>query len=418
MVVIVGGGITGLALAHELARRDVEFLLFEADTEPGGVMRSRVVGRHVLDLGPQRTRLTSAVAALVDELGLRDQLLTASDLPLYVYRDGRLRQVPFSVGAALRTDLFTWPEKLRILMEPLTGAVRPDETVAGCLTRKFGRAAYVHMLGPLYGGLYASDPADMIVGQSLGRALAQFGLTGRSILAGLASRARKRAAPPPACSFREGMQALPRALAAAHADRIRFGSPVVELRRDGAGYRFRVEGDVVVSADRVVLTTPAPAAAGLLRDVAPEVADRLDRLQYNPLAVVHLESDCGIAGFGYQASLEERLATRGVTFNASIFGRKGLYTAYLGGATHPAVVDWPDDRIAETAAAEFRLVTGCAATPIHVHRVRMPAWDRSWSALNGMRLPDGLVLAASYESRAGIEGRLARARQVAEMLAG
>jgi oxygen-dependent protoporphyrinogen oxidase len=192
MIAIVGAGITGLTLAHELARRDIEFLVLDAAYEPGGVMRSIVVDDSVLELGPQRTRLTPHLEALVDELDLRDELITAPpDLPLQVYRAGRLRRVPFSLGAALRTDLISWPGKLRILLEPLTGNARPDETVASFLTRKFGREAYLTMLGPLYGGLYASDPKDMLMRHSLSRALAEFGIEG-SILRALARRSRTR----------------------------------------------------------------------------------------------------------------------------------------------------------------------------------------------------------------------------------
>jgi len=416
LIAIVGGGITGLVLGHELSRRGAEFVILEASAEPGGVMRSRVVDGRVLDFGPQRTRLTASVQRLVDELGLRQQLLTAPELPLYVYRNGRLRVVPFSVGAAMRTDLFTLPEKLRILAEPLTGPARSDESVASFLTRKFGRAAYTHMLGPLYGGLYASDPADMLMSLTLSRALEQFAIGDGSILLRLARMAGRRT-PPPACSFQGGMQELPRALARAHADRVHLDTAVRAIEGAGHGFRVVTQTDVW-EADQVVVTVPATAAAGILRDGFPEVAGVLARLHYNPLAVAHLDSGCDIAGFGYQVSFAERLETRGVTFNASIFGRKRLFTAYLGGAAHPDVVEWPDDRIGETAAREFELATGYAASPISVHRVRMPAWDRSWVALDSLRLPPGLTLAASYESRAGIEGRIARATAVARQLTG
>lgn len=415
MIGIVGGGITGLVLAHELARAGREFVLLEAGEEPGGVIRSRIVAGRVVDFGPQRTRLTAAVGRLIDEVGLRPRLRTAPELPLYVYRDGRLRRVPFSLGDAARTDLFTLREKLRILAEPLTGGPRPGETVAAFLTRKFGRAAYLHMLGPLYGGLYASDPADMLVSRSLGRVLEHFGLDRGSILLCLARQAVRSRTPPPACSFDGGMQELPLALAAAHADRIRLRTRVRAVEPEGDGFRLTGD-DGAWSVRRVVLTVPAPAAAAILGGAFPAAAAALSRLRYNPLAVVHLDSACDLEGFGYQVSFGERLETRGVTFNASMFGRERLYTAYLGGATHPELVEWPDERIGEVAAREFRLATGFDAEPLGVHRVRMPAWDRSWTALDDVALPPGITLAASYESRAGIEGRIARAKQVARDL--
>ncbi len=417
MVVIIGAGITGLVLAHELARRGEPFVVLEARSEPGGVIRTVQVGGRLYEVGPQRTRLVPPVRALVRELCLEDELLTAPEgLPLLVYRSGRLREVPFSIGAAIRTDLIGLPGKLRILFEPLTGGERRDETVGDFLIRKFGREAYEAMLGPLYGGLYASDPKDMLMRWTLSQALATFGVEG-SILVSLARRAMGgRREPVPACSFRSGMRALPDTLYRAHADRVRLGTAARALRRDGGRYVVETDaGDVV--GDDVVLTVPADAAAALLGGLAPDASDRLARLTYNPLAVVYLDAEVDRPAMGYQVAFGERLETRGVTFNAHLFGRPGVYTAYLGGAKNPRLVDLPDDRLGDLAAAEFETVTGRPARPMHVERVRMPAWDRSWTALEGLELPAGIHVAANWESRAGVPGRIARAQALARELA-
>lgn len=417
MIAIVGAGITGLTLAHELARRGRDFVILEAAQEPGGVMRSFVVQGHLLEPGPQRTRLTSQFGALVDELGLRDELITAPPgLPLYVFRDGKLRKVPFSLRDAFATNLISWPGKARVLLEPLMRGSKGDESVADFLVRKFGREAYANMLGPLYGGLYASDPKDMLMRHTLSRALAEFGIEG-SILMALARRSSKRGGAVPACSFRGGMRVLTDALYTVHRDHVRLGTPILGIERRGSGYALETRSGAI-DCEELVLTTPADVSAGLLREVAPEAADRLERLNYNPLAVTHLLADCPIQGMGFQVAFGERLETRGVTFNASMFGRTGVYTVYLGGAKNPGFAKLPDVRIGAVAAAEFEAVTGCAAEVLNVGRVRMPAWDRSWDALVGLTLPPRIHLAANYESRAGVPGRLARARQLADQLAG
>jgi oxygen-dependent protoporphyrinogen oxidase len=131
MIVIIGGGISGLALAHHLAARNKTFVLLEATARPGGVIHSGRVDGHLLEWGPQRGRMTGEFAALVDELSLRERLITApADLPLYVYRNGRLRRVPFSAAAFLTSDIMSTTGKLRVLLEPFTAAARDDESVA------------------------------------------------------------------------------------------------------------------------------------------------------------------------------------------------------------------------------------------------------------------------------------------------
>lgn len=416
MIVIVGGGISGLALAHQLHARDRPFLLLEASDRVGGVMRSGRVDGHLLEWGPQRGRMTREFATLVDELELGGELIRApADLPLYVYRNGGLRRVPFSIGAFIASDILSWSGKLRLLLEPFTAGPRDDEAVAELFIRKIGREAYENLAGPLYGGLYASDPQQMVVGLSLRHVLREFNV-GRSMMVPLLRRGGS-IAPPDACSFREGMETLPRALYERHRSSIRLNAPVTAVARAGAGYVVSTAAERI-EAERVVLTSPAGAASRLLHDVAPDAAARIATLNYNPLTVVHLYAETSLHGLGYQVSLAEPLITRGVTWNDSLFGRKGVYTVYLGGAKNPWVADEPAERAGEIAVEEFRIATGYDARVLAVEQERMPAWDRSWSALSTLALPDGVHIHANWESRPGIPGRLIMARRLADRLGG
>ncbi|MFT4948770.1 MAG: oxygen-dependent protoporphyrinogen oxidase, partial [Natronomonas sp.] len=160
-VVTVGAGITGLALTHFLAERGVDTVALEARETAGGVIQSRPVDGTVAEVGPQRMRATPGVRELLDAAGVGDDLVTAGNGSLFVYADGQLRAAPTSLDAFLRTDLLSWPAKLRLLAEPLTRPGVDQETVADTFTRKFGRQAYERFIGPLYGGLYGSDPAEM-----------------------------------------------------------------------------------------------------------------------------------------------------------------------------------------------------------------------------------------------------------------
>lgn len=415
-VAIVGAGVTGLALGYELSASGIDHRILEGDARAGGVIRSARVQGRVLDQGPQRTRLTPAIGDLLDRLELRGRAITAPPgLPLFVYRSGRLRRVPFAAKDFLRSDIAPLSARARLLLEPFTAGADAEESVADYFIRKLGREIYENLAGPLYGGLYASDPADMIVGLSLGRVLRELRV-GRSLVLHFLRRGGA-VNPPPALSFQEGMEELPRALHRAEAANVSLGAPVRRMERQGGRWLLEHEGGALL-ADRVVITTPAGAAARLLLDAAPRVAAALDRLTYNPLAVVHLLAETDLRGLGFQVSLAERLVTRGVTFNDSLFARPGLYTAYLGGARAPEVVGWKDAEIAEAALRDFRLITGFEGTAISVRREEMPAWDASWRALEGVSPPSGVHLAANWESRPGLPGRLGQARAIAAELAG
>lgn len=411
---IVGAGITGLALTHHLAERGVESVTLEAGAEPGGVIRSARVDGIVLERGPQRMRLTPGVADLVAAAGLEDELLEAGELPLFVYADGDLGEVPFDRRTFLRTDLLSPRAKARLLAEPLTRAGRGDESIERVFRRKFGDEAYRNLFGPLYGGIYGSDPAEMPARHALSDLLEaeRFSLL-RAILRRVGGG---REYPP--VSFEAGLQALPERLAELHGGRVRLETPATGIEGTDDGFRL-VTADGSERVDQVVVTAPAPAAADLLEDVAAG-ADALAELTYNPLGLVYLRADLAREGLGYQVGFGEGLHTLGVSWNASMFDRDGLYTAFLGGMHEPALLERDDGALGELAAGEFEAVTGASASVLEVHRLQrgFPAWDRSWDALERVELPDGLHLATNYAGRMGIPSRVREAASLAETLAG
>ena len=416
MIGIVGGGISGLVLAHELRRLGVDVTVWEAESVPGGVMRSQLHGDLVLELGPQRARLSGPFWQLVESVGLTEELVTApTDLPLYVYHRARLRRAPLSFSQAVTTDLLPWWAKARVLAEPFTTGPRAGERVGPFLRRKFGRAAYRALLGPLYGGLYASDPDRMPVKHALQRTLEELGVR-RSILWRM-FRGAGQAAEATLCSFREGLGSLPLAIAGKLEGSVRLEAPVRMLQRSADGWDVTVDGAGVVRADAVVLACPSDAAAGLLGGTCPEEASRLSALRYNPLALVYLKSETKLRGLGYQVAFGESLETRGVTWNDSLFVRPGLYTAYLGGMKNPELPDWDDGRIAEIARKEFEVATGYRAEALHVSRTRIPAWDETWDALEGLEWPTDLHICSNYTARPGILGRITEAKRLAANLA-
>jgi oxygen-dependent protoporphyrinogen oxidase len=289
-VAVVGGGVSGLVSTHELRERGYDAVCFEANEDPGGVVRTVERGGRVLNLGPQRLRLTQPVEELVDQLGLRDEVREGDDdLPLYVYRDGALRVAPLSVREAVTTDLLSWRAKARVLAEPLMRPPRDGETVEGFLSRRFGDEAARRFLCPLYSGLYGTPADEMPVEHSLARALENAGV-GRSVLVWAVKKLLRGRGTPPVFTFEDGLGRLTEALYEANSGSVRLGERVVGVSGDGDGDGYEVTGEAAtVRADHVVVTTPAGTAADLLDGVAPS-ADALRRLSYNRIGVVHLES--------------------------------------------------------------------------------------------------------------------------------
>ena len=118
-VIVVGGGIAGLAAAYELHREQIRFVLLEAAGRTGGVIFSEPVDGFTIDGGPDSLLIQKPGGIrLAEELGLGPRLVVTK-LPriAYIQRDGRLYPLPAASvmgiptewGPLVRTPLFSWP---------------------------------------------------------------------------------------------------------------------------------------------------------------------------------------------------------------------------------------------------------------------------------------------------------------------
>ncbi len=430
MIGIVGAGISGLALGIELRARGIPFRILEAGERPGGVVRSLRVAGHVLELGPQRVRPVPELLRHLERVpgwGGGGEGAEPTRRPMdraggdgdvvWIARHGRLHPIPKGLREGWGSGLLSLAGKLRLALEPFVPGDAHDavRSSAEYLRRRAGDEAYRAILGPLFGGLYGSDPEEMDAERALLPALHEMGAD-RSLLVGMLTRAGSRrgllAAPPVVPPG--GMEALPRAMAAALEDALTLGVPVERLERGPSrGARWRlVTSRGGLEVDTVVLTTPPDTAAALLVPVAPAAAALLGGLRMNRIVLVHLALDPLPPGLGFQVAYDERSALRGMTFAGNLVGHASTAVAYLGET--PGAGD--DGELAELAAAEATRWTGSDAVPLHLSRTRMPAWDRSFRALDSLRVPPGIHLHANYVGRPGIVGRAREAGRLAELL--
>ena len=409
MIGIVGGGVSGLFLGHELMRYGMDVTIWESTNRLGGVVWSGDHQGLVLEKGPQRMRMTSEIRGLIEEVGLEEEVVTSSkNLSLLVYARGKLRKAPLTTRQFFSSDLLPFSSKLRFLGEILTSGVKENETVGNFFRRKFGLIAFESFLGPLYGGLYGSDPDRMLVESSLEENLVEAGI-GRSIVLGALGRIGVRDNSPP-CSFQNGLEALPNALGKRLGESIHLNSSVQTIERSKRKWRVILDDGNESSVDAVVLACPAEQAGGIVKGEFPQLANVWQQMHYNELALCHMQSEGVMEGLGYQVGFGEALETRGVTFNHSMFGRKGLYTAFLGGMRNPLLVDLSDEEISSIATSEFQQVTGLEARSLEVSRTKIPAWDLSWKGYRKARLPEGLFVCSNFSGRPGIQGRFQQAK--------
>ncbi len=304
-VVVIGGGIAGLAAAHHLAdRRDVQVTLCEAGSHPGGKIRTEDFAGVVLDLGPDAflARRPEALQ-LCRELGLEDELVPPATSAAYVWCRGRLRRlpeglvlgVPTDLGALARSRVLSPLGLARVALEPLVPGRRlaGDEALGAVVRRRLGDEAHRTLVDPLVGGINAGD-TDRLSMEMTAPLLAAAARARRSLVGG----ARRAAVPgrrgpggPAFLTLAGGLSRLIEALVTrltAAGVEVRTGAPVDALEPSGdGGYRLRLASGAL-EADAVVVATPAWVAGRLLAPHAPEAAATLAAVDYASVALVAL----------------------------------------------------------------------------------------------------------------------------------
>ncbi|MFI5809031.1 protoporphyrinogen oxidase [Streptomyces sp. NPDC051561] len=297
-VIVIGGGISGLAAAWEMRGR-AQVTVLEAGARVGGKLRTGSLAGIPVDEGAESLMaLRPEAVRLAEEVGLGDALRDPAPAPVTLWTGDALRPLPAGhvlgippdPSALAGTGLLS-PEGLARLAQEEALTARPvdtDLTVADHLVPRIGQEAVDRLVEPLLGGIYAGR-TDQLSLRSAMPGIAAIAATGDSLLATLRRRAQARAAHPgprPVVvrGIAGGTGRLPLAVAAASGARVLTRSTALAVER-APGNRWRVhavtgQGPLTLDADAIVLALPAPAAASLLRPHSPAAHAELTAVRY------------------------------------------------------------------------------------------------------------------------------------------
>jgi oxygen-dependent protoporphyrinogen oxidase len=447
-VVVVGGGVTGLAAVHALGTSGAHVDLFDAEPRLGGQIRTERVGGYLLESGPD-TLVSAKPGAreLCRRIGLGDELFAvrSSQPPFELVWGGRLHPLPdgFALAAParlrplLRTPLLSWRGKLRMCFEtivpPKHGA--DDETVRAFVERRLGREAYERIAEPIFGGLFLADAGRMSATWAAPR-LVELERRHGSVVRGLRRAAPPRAPAAPFEALERGMASIVERLCERLGSaRVHAGRRVDSLRFDAASGRWLVQpsGAEPVAADAVILACPAWASARLVRDVEPGLARELASIEYASCATVHLAYPRASvrrppAGHGFFVPRAAGLPLLACTdVGAKFPGRAPrdvlLLRAFLGGASDPGAARRPEDELVGRAHAALADLLDIEGPPVLTRADRIPHAMPQFPAGHASRLESidrmaaalpGLVLAGGAAGAVGIPDCVRSGERAAE----
>jgi oxygen-dependent protoporphyrinogen oxidase len=437
-VVIIGGGIAGLAAAYDLARAGVAHTLLEQQPRVGGVIETRSWENCVLECGPDSFLGAKPEAlTLIRELGLEGQVIGSKDHErvTYILRHGRLVRlpegttmfVPTRASPVLASPLVGWGTKIRMGLELFRKPQdQPDRSVADFVVDHFGQETLDYLAEPLLSGVYGGDPQQLSAASVLPRFVEMERTSGSLARAVMKSRANGAA----------GSGALFRTLKGGLGclvDRLAGQANVVHGRAEKVephanGFRVRASGDWI-EAERVIVACPAWAAADLLDG---PLAESLRGIPYTSSAIVSLvfrsaEFDGMRAGSGFLVPRVERRKLMACTFVGTKFPNrvpddKMTLRCFFGGAGNDHALAESDESLVAAAREELRRIVGLSAAPIFAMVSRWPKSMAQYVVGHAARLKEieartaeipGLYLAGNAYAGIGIPDCIRTGRQAA-----
>jgi oxygen-dependent protoporphyrinogen oxidase len=399
-VVIVGGGVSGLATAHYLHSHlgaGVRLTLLEAGPQLGGKVANQQFSGHLVDTGPDAVLVRApAMAALLEDLGLGNEIVAPASLGAHVWSRGKLRRLPAGT-------LFGIPDRLVPLVKsglmspaglaraaldlvlPRLRASTSDPSIADLVTPRLGSQVFDRLVEPLLGGVHAGRAAELSAHSTVPdiEALAR---KNRSLYLGL--RKMRRHAPPSTgapvlVTLSGGLGRLVEALVARlSGDDLRLDAAAGSITRTDGGYRVGLAGGQSIDADAVILATPAFATAGLLADLAPDAAKVLSEIPYVDVATIWLSyprSAMGrpLDGTGFLVPPEEGRFMVGCTWSSAKWPHLAdddlvLIRCMVGRRGDRRWLDMDDETMVRRVHEELVEAMGLTAGPDHSSIQRWP----------------------------------------------
>jgi oxygen-dependent protoporphyrinogen oxidase len=413
-IAVVGGGVSGLASALRLLRRapGAEVTLFEKAERLGGEIHTERVDGFVIEAGADSflTRKPRGVG-LCTELGLAGRLLArqAQHAGTFVRHGGALHPLPEGLTGMIPTRIDSLTQSA--LLSPSGRAVLADEpsvpvptdhreeSIAGFVTRRFGREAYERIVEPLMAGIYGGN-GDRLSLDATFPQLRDLERRYGSVIRGLAAVSEKGVvdASAPFVSLAGGMGELIEHLET----RLRDASIVTSVEvvalepRAGGGFLLVLGEGARAEADAVILATPAPATARITHAFDRELSELHASIAYGSSVTVSIafrEQDLPrpVEGYGYVVPRIEGSDVVAVTVASNKWpGRAAeghaLFRVYLRAHAGGDLTCETDDALFRAAGRELNETYGVAAPPRLVRVIRWPSALPQYSLGHGGRV--------------------------------
>ncbi len=446
-VVIIGAGLTGLTCAHYLNKKGTDFMVLEKNSKAGGVINTHCKNGYLYESGPNSGVISHPeVADLFEELNgqLKIELANEASAKRYVLKNAKWEAIPSGLIGGVKTPLFSWKDKFRILGEPFRKpGTDPHETLANLVKRRMGDSFLDYAVDPFILGIYAGDPNRLVPKYALPK-LYNLEQNFGSFIGGAMKKAKADKGNPEAkkatkkiFSCANGLEDLTKALFnSAGKENFLFNLSDLSINQSGEEYiiKYKTENqEEEIQAKKVIFTGGAYALAELLPFIPKEQIDPISKLHYTKVIEVTLGFDkwdgMNLDGFGGLIPFKENRDILGVLFMSTLFKNRApkdgaLLTLFMGGVRRQDLIDLSDDQIKETVEREMKALMGLMdfnpdLFEIWKHQYAIPQYYADscerFAAVEAIQKNfPGLVLAGNLRDGIGMADRIKQGKALAE----
>jgi oxygen-dependent protoporphyrinogen oxidase len=452
-IVIIGAGLTGLSLAYFLKKAGKEVLLLEKSNRTGGVINTMNEDGFIYETGPSTGVLSSSeLAELFSSITDRckPEIAGNDSKRRYILKKNHWEALPGGLFAAIKTPLFTWYDKFRILGEPFRRkACYPDEPVASMVVRRLGKSYLDYAVDPFVSGVYAGDPWQLITRHALPKLYALEDNHGGFIRGTIALHKNVKKQPPKShanhptrevFSVNGGLKNLVEVLAdeiGVENCIIGCDNMVTEFKNGEYQINFTNSAgqSVEIGTSVLVTTVGGYALPELLPYIDKSLTDTLADTTYSPVihAAVGYKHWTGVKldGFGGLIPARENRRILGVLYPSAIFSGRApeggaMLSVFMGGIKNREMINLPDEEIIAILKEEIRLTMKTTNEPdlirIHKHKHAIAQYDiKSEARFNAIDKIEkefpGLIIAGSMSGGIGMADRVKQAKEVVKRVA-
>lgn len=457
MTIIIGAGISGLAVAYYLQKLGKPYLILEASDRVGGYLQSVREGNYLFEMAANSILADTTIVDFLQEIGLSDEILypNTTSNKRYILKNGRYCALPSSPPSLLFNSFFSWKTKFKLLKEFRNKTLSPEnETVAEFFERHFGKEIVEYAVNPFVMGIYAGNPEKLLIAKTFPQLLEMEKNYG-SVIKGLMktkSGARKLS-----LNFKAGIETLPKAIAIylnkllggskPPNSYIKFGTKVINIipiskenfQDDFAdnnlgNHKYCIETSKDnYFCDNIVITSPSFQTQVFVNQHFVEFSDALQKLHYPPLTVVHSvfkKAAVGLKldGFGGLHPKIENQFSAGAIWTSSVLENRCpddeiMLTNFIGGEIAPEKAQLSDELLLQNLNKELQALYKITELPVLQRITRwkqaIPQYDKNMIKTDEMietLAEKRIFVAANWNLGVSLADAVKKGRELAEKL--